>query len=182
MMGMGALCRISCLVLVVVGGLAGGVWAVDAQPKATVVFLVRHAEKGTMPKNDPPLTEAGRSRAALLAKMLRSASVTAVYSSGFARTDQTAKPVADAVGVAMIRYDARNSRTLAKTLRREHAGGAVLVVGHSNTVPALLSALGVDRASQPVIADTEYDNLFIVTIRGEQVTLVRLRFGTTSGA
>ena len=50
------------------------------------------------------------------------------------------------------------------------ATGNVLVVGHSNTVPDVIKALGV---AEPVtIAESEFDNLFIVS-RGE---LVRLRY------
>ena len=50
------------------------------------------------------------------------------------------------------------------------ASGNVLVVGHSNTVPAVIKELGV---AEPVsIAETEYDNLFVVT----KGTLIRLRY------
>jgi hypothetical protein len=36
------------------------------------------------------------------------------------------------------------------------------VVGHSNSVPAVIKALGGDVA--PAIGEKEYDNLFVVTV------------------
>jgi hypothetical protein len=51
----------------------------------------------------------------------------------------------------------------------------VLVVGHSNTVPALLVALHVDTAV--AIADSDYDNLFIVVPQKEgRPVLLRLKY------
>lgn len=167
------------LTLAVASALTVGATA-DPRPPTTVV-IVRHAEKANTPKANPPLTDAGRARAELLAKMLRTAGVSAVYTSGFARTDQTAKPIADAVGVALTRYDARHSRALAELLKRASAGSVGLVVGHSNTIPDLLAALGVDRRRLPTIADDEYDNLFVVTLFQGKASLVCLRYGASTG-
>ena len=51
----------------------------------------------------------------------------------------------------------------------------MLVVGHSNTVPALLKALHVDAAIS--IADADYDNLFIVVPQKEgRPVLLRLKY------
>ncbi len=163
--------------LLVAGALAVGA-TTDPRPPTTVV-IVRHAEKAITPKTDPPLTEVGRKRAELLAKMLRTADVSTIYTSGFARTDQTAKAVADAVGVEPTRYDARHSRALAKLLKIAPAGSVTLVVGHSNTIPDLLAALGVDRHKLPTIADREYDQLFIVTLFDGKTSLVCLRYGVS---
>jgi len=168
----------AAIVWVVLFSAARPVAGADRAPTPiTTIFIVRHAEKAATPKNDPPLTEAGRVRAALLSRVLRSAKVQAVYSSGFARTDQTAAPVAEVAGVKTTRYDARHSPALAAVIKRDHPGGVVLVVGHSNTIPGLLGALGVARVEVPVLGDDEYDNLFIVTISENHVSMVRLRFG-----
>ncbi len=43
---------------------------------------------------------------------------------------------------------------------KEHAGDTVLVVGHSDTVPEIIDALGAGKV--PEIADIEFDNLYIV--------------------
>jgi len=63
--------------------------------------------------------------------------------------------------------------TAALVAKVKAAKGAVLVVGHSNTVPEVMTALGVKPAV--TIADTEFDNLFIVTT-GAKPTMVRLRY------
>lgn len=156
---------------------SGNMLAGDAE-STTTVFVIRHAEKAATPKSDPPITQAGRARADLLVGVLRSAKLSGVYTSGFARTDQTGQPLADAANVNITKYDPRQPHLLASAIMRDHAGRSVLVVGHSNTVPGILDALGVDKALLPTVGDDEYDSLFVVTIRGGQVSLVHLRFGT----
>lgn len=42
------------------------------------------------------------------------------------------------------------------------SAGSVLIVGHSNTVPELIKALGGDIV--PAIDDATYDDLFVVTL------------------
>lgn len=107
------------------------------------VVLVRHAEKADDGSNDPQLSEAGTRRATALARngMLRDAR--AVYASDTRRAQATAQPTADAHGLLVTTYDARDSaEAFAARLRTLHvSGGTVLVVGHSNTVPALAAAL-----------------------------------------
>ena len=58
----------------------------------STIFLVRHAEKKT--GDDPDLTKAGHARAESLAKMLKDADITAIYTSEVKRTQQTAAPLA----------------------------------------------------------------------------------------
>jgi phosphohistidine phosphatase SixA len=57
---------------------------------------------------------------------------------------------------------------------REHGAGTVLVVGHSNTVPAIVEALGAPAVG--AIADDEYFHLFIVQISPAGVRLIRSRY------
>ncbi len=64
----------------------------------TSIFIVRHAEKADATK-DTDLSEAGRSRADILAKTLRDAGITAIYTSEFKRTQETAAPLAKALGI-----------------------------------------------------------------------------------
>src|SRR5579871_4840663 len=62
----------------------------------TVVIVVRHAEKDTVPKGNPPLTPAGVARANALASALADANVEAVVTTELLRTQQTAQPLASA--------------------------------------------------------------------------------------
>ena len=72
-------------------------------------------------------------------------------------------PTARAHGLEVVTYDAREpAETLAARLRASHATGTVLVVGHSNTVPAIAAALcGCDV---PAMDETEYDRRLAVAI------------------
>jgi broad specificity phosphatase PhoE len=146
------------------------------------VFVVRHAEKQT-DSNDAgvPLSEAGRARAMRLAALLKKAGVTAIYSTDFVRTVETAEPLARVLKVTVRRYSATGSdgkpdlAPLAARLKAEHARDIVLVVGHSNTVPPLLKALGCVEDIE--ITASQYDDLFAVvpTAHGPP-TLLRLTF------
>ena len=141
----------------------------------TTYVIVRHAERADTGAGgmdaDPVLSAAGRARAASLARMLKDTPLTAVFATEFKRTNQTAAPAAKAHGVTVTPVPAAQTATLIGKLKA--ATGAVLVVGHSNTVPEILTGLGI---SPPVtIADTEFDNLFIVT-GGEHPTMIRLRY------
>jgi hypothetical protein len=67
--------------------------AADEVPQPALVFLVRHAEKQT-DGEDPALTAAGRQRALELARLLGESGISEVYSTDFARTRDTAAPLA----------------------------------------------------------------------------------------
>jgi broad specificity phosphatase PhoE len=144
----------------------------------STVFVVRHAERAdqadggaVMMATDPDLSDAGRARAESLAAMLKDAGVRTIFVTQYKRTQQTAAPLAKALGVTPESIGSRELNSLAEKVRM--AGGNVLVVGHSNTVPNLLKELGVETPIE--IAETEYDNLFIVTL-GEKPSMVRVRY------
>jgi phosphohistidine phosphatase SixA/ketosteroid isomerase-like protein len=136
----------------------------------TTVYLVRHAEKET-DGEDPGLTEAGRARAAALPRVLRSADLRAVYATPLRRSALTASPVAEGLGIPVTTYAPGETEALAKRLRTEHAGEAVLVVGHSNTLPELLRHLGAK--DPPAVAEDAYDDLFVVSVGAAGAATVR---------
>lgn len=141
-------------------------------PGPTTIILLRHAERETVGA-DPALTAVGKKRAQLLARMLRDAGVTAVFTSDARRTKETAAPLAAQTHLTPVELTGSNSTAHMATVLAVNAGTAV-VVGHSNTVPQLIVALG---AGGPVIADSEFDRLFVVT-RGPtgDVRLLALRY------
>jgi broad specificity phosphatase PhoE len=152
-------------------------------PPVTTVILVRHAEKtvsGPM-SADVPLSEAGLTRANELARVLSGAGITAVYTTPYARTRSTAGPIASKLGLEPIEVDAGGgyADALAKELLGKQAGKTVLVVGHSNTTPQLIRKLGGVVSD---IGDSEYDNLYVVTIAGSSTSVVRLHYGASSQA
>lgn len=147
--------------------------------RATTVILVRHAEKAAEPANDPPLTLAGETRARDLWSAVKDAGVSSVITTQYARTKATAQPTAAALHLTPEVIAAGGATTHPQdvaTAVRKHAGQTVLVVGHSNTIPAIVEALGAPRPAP--ICDPEYDNLFVVTIAADgKVGLVRAKFG-----
>jgi broad specificity phosphatase PhoE len=137
------------------------------------IFLVRHGEK-VDESRDADLSDAGRARAALLARLLGDAGITAIYSSDFQRTRKTAQPLADALGLR-VTIIAREADAVVRELRKGRNRETVLLVAHSDTLPAILSGLG--HRERVTIADAEYDNLFVITPRaGAPPTVLRLRY------
>ena len=158
----------------------GLAWFFESQATTTVIF-VRHAEKAVIPADNPGLSEAGKQRAAELARQLVDADVIAgidaVYSTSYRRTEETVQPVATALNLPITPYDASNTETIMDEIVREHKGKIVLVVGHSNTVPALIGNMGASK-NVPEISENEYDNIYIVSVPwfGKTKT-IRLRYG-----
>ncbi|MAE77951.1 MAG: hypothetical protein CMJ85_13900 [Planctomycetes bacterium] len=144
----------------------------------TTVYLVRHGEKDrSNPKNrDPSLTKAGKVRAQALADTLRSVKLTAIYVTDYKRTRNTAAPVAKQGGLTPRVPEPGQPSKLVGHLRDDHKGGDVLVVGHSNTLPAILRELGIKKRFG--IALDEYDNLFVVRIAKDgKATILHLHYG-----
>lgn len=133
----------------------------------TVVVLVRHAEKATDHPRDPSLSPAGVLRARALADALAQLRVQAIYVSAYQRTALTATPLAARIGLepvvltAGVDIDAE-AQALAARIRGEHRGQSVLVVGHSNTVPAMVRALSGHAPA--AITEDEYDRLTVVIL------------------
>lgn len=147
-----------------------------AQSDATVVYLVRHAEK-VDDSDDPALTASGHERAALLAEMLQDAGLTHVHSTDLERTRDTAAPIASRSGLDVHFYDPGDLAGFAEMLRS--MPGRHLVSGHSDTTPTLVRLLGGSTSDIP---DHEYDRLYVVTLHPEGgASTVLLRFGAPSG-
>ncbi len=129
--------------------------ALLAAPAAALdtLYLVRHAEKADFWPTDrdldafQPLSPAGLARAEALAVRLKTAGIAAIYTSRTTRTLETGALLAEAAGVPMTADDATTKSdemaAFLARLREKHAADrAVLIVGHSNTVPELLVKLG----------------------------------------
>lgn len=159
--------------------------AVRRPASDTVVLLVRHAEKAG-PTGDVALSAAGEARAKALIEVARDAKVSAIITTQFQRTRQTAAPTAELLGitpvvVAASANTAEHVAAVVRTIREQHAGQTVLVVGHSNTVPAIATALGAPKLAD--LCDSVYDALLIVTIASDGATrLIRAHYGAPTPA
>ena len=146
-----------------------------AQP-ATVI-LVRHAEKASNDA-DPVLSEAGMQRAKDLAAALADAGVASVITTQFQRTRLTAAEVVNATKLTPIvvaASGANHPADVAAAIKARPAGEVVLVVGHSNTVNAIIGALGGPRMG--MICDSQYSNLFIMQMTAPAPRLIRANYG-----
>lgn len=143
----------------------------SAATAQSTIFIVRHAEKAGDGGNDPDLSDLGRARAETLANMLKDAGISAIYVTEFKRTQQTAAPLAKALGITVTTLPAKDNAALVAKLRASN--GNALVVGHSDTIPDLIKALGI---SEPInIAENDYDNLFAAVL-DEKPHLIRLHY------
>lgn len=160
-----------------------------AAPAAALdtIYLVRHAEKVEEWPPDreistlQPLSPEGVARAQTLATRLKDTGIAAVYSSRTTRSLHTGLPLAQAAGIPLIADDATTKpdrmAAFLSTLRAKHAQDrAVLIVGHSNTIPELLIQLGAKPecfaklgiTGEPGALLTEgYEGLWKVDVRGE---------------
>lgn len=135
----------------------------------SIVVIVRHAEKASGESSDPLLSDAGRARAEALSRMLRDSEINAIFTTEFKRTKETAAPTAIALKITPTVVTTDKIATLVENLRQLH--GNALVVGHGNTIPDLMKALGINV---PVnIPENDYDHFFIVAL-GAQPCLIRL--------
>lgn len=160
---MSTLPRIHFLILLLAALLASCATQPPQATTSTTFIIVRHAEKVRDDAPDPALTALGQAHADALATSLADEPVTAVYATAFRRTQQTALPSARSHGLQVVTYDAKAPATeFAANLKRTHPTGTVLVVGHSNTVPDIASALcGCDV---PRMEDTEYDRRMTIRV------------------
>ena len=140
----------------------------DAAP---VVFVVRHAEKTTGGGNDPELSPAGHKRADALARILQDSQIAAIFVTEFKRTQETAAPIAKETHITPTIVASTDIAGLASKLRALNANA--LVVGHGNTIPELMKALGI---AIPVnIPDSDYTEIFVVPL-SDPPQLLRLHY------
>jgi broad specificity phosphatase PhoE len=145
----------------------GLAWFFESRATTTLIF-VRHADTDTTmgAQPDPPLNARGQLRAQLLADFMESidvvASVDAIYASEFRRTQETATPLAERIGLEVDIADHYEVEAFMREVMREHKGEIVLIVSHSDVIAPLIAELH-GHQSVPDIAPDEYDNVYIVT-------------------
>jgi len=140
----------------------------SAQP---VVVIVRHGEKATDGGSDPDLSSAGRARANALARILKDSGITAIFTTEFKRTQETAAPTATSAHVTPTVIAAKDTAALVAKL--DQLNGNALVVGHGDTIPNLIRALGINTPIN--IPDEDYSELLIVTL-GNKPQLFRMHY------
>ena len=146
------------------------------QDTATTFILLRQAET-TGTGADPVLSTAGQARAETLRRIMGKITLGSIYSTDYNRTKQTAQPTATEKMLVTNIYNPSALGAFADEVLTNHHGETVLVLGHSNTTPSMLNVLAGTNiyANLP---DTEYDNLFIVTVFEKgRVKVLHLKYG-----
>ena len=133
-----------------------------------VAILIRHADVNAG-GTDPDLNAAGQTRAQELVHVLGDAGIVAILVTSLRRSQQTAAPLAAALGIQPTVTDQIDDAVAA--IRSRQRGDTVLVIGHTNTVPEIIAGLG--GPADVTIGPDEFDRLFVLSER----RLTRLRYG-----
>jgi broad specificity phosphatase PhoE len=152
--------------------------------ETTTIILVRHAEEDRSKGQIIPLTDAGSARAKELARVLQNVKIDAIFSSDTERTKSTARPIAETRGLTPNVYAYKEYSDLqpfVDSIVKKYRGKTVLISGHSDDVPAMVSMLRKDFGTGEnvrVIDKPVYDNLFIVFVPTNGKTVVlNLKYG-----
>ena len=152
-------------------------------------MLVRHAERFDDAANTN-LSDEGFARAQALIEASEGVDIAGIYSTNFCRTAQTARPLVIerslplnvqqvsasggfdgctppiAVPINVLPARLNTEEAFIDYVLEQHAGETVVIVGHSNTVPALVNELGNGAFEVDELDHQAYDNLFIVSVPG----------------
>jgi len=140
------------------------------------VFVLRHLEKANDGTRDPSLNSIGKKNAKTLAALPIIKEASHSFYTPYKRTYETLEFIDTEKSV----YDPMQTEKLVRKIKDQHCGEIVLVVGHSNTVPAIIKALGGSfdiryagqkLSSDPVIMlnEKDYGSVFRVTFHNERI-------------
>src|SRR5262249_22069500 len=129
--------------------------------QAQTIFIARHAERTGEP--DPPLNADGQRRAEALSALLADAGVVYFYTSDTIRARQTAEPLARRVGHTVeIVKQGDFDELIARIRKTAHIAKPTLVIGHRESVPRIVKALGGGEI--PALRSDEHDRLIVLTM------------------
>jgi 2,3-bisphosphoglycerate-dependent phosphoglycerate mutase len=148
-----------------------------AQRDKTIV-LVRHVEKDSSPtadKVDPVLSEEGKARAERLAKVIKRYKPHEIFSTPFKRTRGTAEPIAKKRKKEIQTYDPSKPADLVQKIM-DPASKTVhyLVVGHSNTIPALANLLAKKEVFRNLL-ESEYGVIWVIRLKRGVLDRIEVR-------
>lgn len=122
----------------------------------TTIVLTRHGDRDNMATN---LNEKGRARAEALVEALGDMKVTAIYCPDFERNIETARPLAEKLGLE-INVVPEVMVNVVTTMLTEHSGEVVVWVGNKPNLVKIYSVLG--GVGDP---PQSYGDLYIMKIK-----------------
>ena len=147
--------------------------------QTTTIILLRHAEKDTTVQGstamtaNPPLSKAGKERAARLVSILEKYKVDEIYSTDYTRTKETIAPFANKINKPIQLYDPKTISAFTEQLRNENK--TIVVIGHSNTTPALVNLL-IKENKFKTLDDNEYGTYWIVKIKDGKAEVGEMKY------
>lgn len=152
------------LAILMLGGCVAGPPASSPEARATerTVYVTRHMQK--LDGADPSLNAEGAAAAERLASALANKGITAIFATATRRAMETAAPLALRTGAEITTYDPRNPQAL--VVAAAASSGAVLVVGHSNTIHDLVARFGARTPPAP-LTEQDYGTVFVIKSTGE---------------
>lgn len=155
-----------------------------ASAEPSLVIVVRHAERAPEPNGDPSLSGEGVQRAQLLAATLADAKPTAIITTQFRRTQETALPTAKKFGieplVIALRRGALAAHIQEVVAAVRQLSGVVLVVGHSNTVAEIVAGLSAAKPTQ--LCETSFSNIYVVNPQPAGSAVLQFKYGQADPA
>lgn len=149
----------------------------DNEVGSKVIYLVRHAEKDTLPKGNPILTPKGYERSFRLSEILKKTRLDAIYSTLYNRTMHTVDSLGSAKGIPTNIYQPKDLKQLGIDLTESKDLNKVIIAGHSNTTPAMANVLMDSMMIDAGFLESDYDNFLVVNLlsNGEK-KLYQLRY------
>ena len=155
----------------------GTIYDFEITDSTYIYYLVRHAEKDTIPKKDPRLTEDGYKRATKLYDILKGTRIDAIYSTLYMRTMETVNELADAKGMKIFPYTPQGFKELVVNVKENTDFRRILISGHSNTTPVVANYLTDSNHYTSSFDDSDYDNFVIVIENSDDdKTLIPIKF------
>lgn len=138
---------------------------IAAQSPNKTIVLVRHAERdGTMANNpDPELSPEGRERAIRLVNAVKKYKPHEIFSTNYKRTRLTAEPTANRRKKQIQIYDPTKQNELVDKIMASKTDH-YLIVGHSNTIPALANLLAKKEVFRNLL-ETEYGVFWVIRLK-----------------
>ena len=150
---------------------------VYAQKRKITIILVRHAEKDASDPTsaNPQLSAEGKKRAERFARLIKKYKPRRIYATNYLRAAQTAEPIANLRKIPVQTYDAGKLAELVTEITSFKKGRRIIVVGHSNTTPALANLL-IKENKYKQMPDTEYGKIWIIRMKKGKVWVEEISY------
>lgn len=133
--------------------------------ETTTIYLIRHAEKANA-LHDTELSEAGKERAQKWSAYFSNKGIASIYATPYKRTNATVAQLAEKLHLEINSYNP--AQLDLKTISEVYKGKAVLIVGHSNTLPNHVNKL-LNAEKYREIDEVEFGTLYTITINGKTI-------------